>query len=101
MVLLIAPVLFTCAVLYVAYPLLRQAAEEQLVKDPASWDSAKHEKDTVIEELRDIEMDFHMGKLSKQDYEALKSDFEHRAVDVFKKLEKLQKGRGKSGKKQS
>ncbi|MFQ5930273.1 MAG: hypothetical protein ACE5MK_11290 [Acidobacteriota bacterium] len=103
MALLIAPVLFICAVLYVAYPLLRETKEIQAPEDEKTdWEKTVQEKEDVIEALKDIDMDFRMGKLSRQDYQSLKSDFEQRAVEVFKKLESTQKkGRKPRKKKKS
>ena len=47
------------------------------------------EKENLVANLKDIEMDYRMGKLSQEDYEQLKSDFELRAMGVFEQLEKL------------
>ena len=41
--------------------------------------------------LKDIEMDYRMGKLSQIDYEHLRADFELQAVEVFRSLESLGK----------
>lgn len=99
MVLLVAPLLFIGAVLYVAYPLLREDRQDYLEDGQDERDRALHEKDKVIEELRDIDMDFRMGKLSSEDYEMLKANFEKRAGEVFRKLESLPK-KGRKYKKQ-
>jgi len=90
--LLFAPFLFIGAVLYVAYPLLRENGQDWMPEDGQNErDRALEEKDQVIEELRDIDMDFRMGKLSSEDYEMLKGNFEKRAGEAFRKLESLPK----------
>ena len=89
--LLFAPFLFIGAVLYVAYPLLRDDLHWMPEDGQNERDKALQEKDQVIEELRDIDMDFRMGKLSSEDYEMLKGNFEKRAGEAFRKLESLPK----------
>ena len=81
MILLIAPLILIGAVLYVAYPLLQEEQEEEPVSVPEDRDNAVLEKDGLIASLKDIEMDFQMGKLSKSDYAELKREFELRAVE--------------------
>lgn len=100
MISLIAPILFIGAVLYIAYPLLKEEKSEPATED-GTTDQEKllNEKEDVIENLKDIEMDFRMGKLSTQDYQSLKSEFEQRAVNVFQKLQSLQAKDGKIRKK--
>ena len=44
-------------------------------------------------------MDFRMGKLSTQDYQSLKLDFEQQAVEIFQRVQSLQAESGKIGKK--
>ena len=101
MILLIAPVLFISAVLYVAYPLLNDTAEARIQEKKATeQERVVQEKEEVVDILKDIEMDFRMGKLSQQDYQSLKRDFEQRAVEVFQRLESLEKD-GQSEKKKS
>ena len=87
---LIAPILFIGVVLYVAYPLFSEL-EEDVREDPRNLDreQALEEKENLVANLKDIEMDYQMGKLSEKDYEQLKSDFESQAVGVFDRLEQL------------
>jgi hypothetical protein len=96
MALIIAPILFIATVIYVAYPLLREQ-EESLVDETEKTEREKalEEKEEVIVNLKDIEMDYRMGKLSAEDYLNLKADFEQQAVRVFQDLESLKK-RGRS-----
>lgn len=102
MALLIAPILFIGAVLYIAYPLLQEEKEGAAAADEQSTrDKVLQDKEEIIEVLRDIDMDFRMGKLSAQDYDLLKSDFENRAVGVFRELQSLQKKSGKARKNRS
>ena len=103
MALLIAPILFIAGILYVAYPLLKEEEETEVraADEKSAEGQAFQDKGDIIDVLRDIDMDYRMGKLSKQDYEALKDDFEGRAVGAFQRLQSLQKRGGKAGKKRS
>ncbi len=92
MILLFAPVLFIGAVLYVAYPLLNDSVGARTQEKKATEQQRVfQQKEEMIEILKDIDMDFRMGKLSQQDYQSLKLDFEQRAVEIFQRLESLEK----------
>jgi hypothetical protein len=95
--LLFAPILFVAVVVYVAYPLLKD--DENDVEEPGRADSEGTlvEKEEIIDILRDIEMDFRMGKLSQEDYDTLKADYELRAVKAFEKLQSHQEEGRSSG----
>ena len=89
MILLVVPILFIGAVLYVAYPLLSQTIQSQ-EENVTEKEQAVQQKEEIIDILKDIDMDFRMGKLSQQDYQSLKHDFEQRAVEAFQRLEALE-----------
>jgi len=100
MALLIAPILFIGAVLYIGYPLLQKEKKESAPEDEVTdQEKALREKEDIIESLKDIDMDFRMGKLSTQDYQSLKLEFEQRAVGIFQRVQSLQAESGKIGKK--
>ena len=100
MALLIAPILFAAGVLYIAYPLLKEEEETEgwATDEKSVEDKALRDKSDIIDVLRDIDMDYRMGKLSKEDYEALKNDYESRAVGAFQQLQSLHKRGGKTRK---
>ena len=95
MELLIAPILFIGMVLYVAYPLLWGETKTEPSPEAPRTDrqAVLREKEDVVSDLKDIEMDFRMGKLSSRDYEDLKSEYEERAVEVFEQVEALERKR--------
>lgn len=93
MVFLIAPILFIIVVLYVAYPLLRESLPTEAETEQSQRELLLQKKEENIAHLKDIEMDFQMGKLSQNDYESLKVEFEYRAVEVMRELESLPKSR--------
>jgi hypothetical protein len=62
-------------------------------RDNLEREKLLEEKEEAIANLKDIEMDYRMGKLSQGDYENLKLDFEQRAVEVFRRLESVNESR--------
>ena len=91
MTLLVAPLVFIGVIIFVALPFLAdadEAAREE--KKLTAQESAVKRKQDIIENLKDIEMDFRMGKLSQEDYQALKSEFEERAIAVFHEMDSLE-----------
>lgn len=98
MTLLIAPLIFIAVIVFVALPFLsnaEEAAREERVM--TTRESVLKRKEDIIGSLKDIEMDFRMGKLSPEDYQALKSEFEERAIAVLREEDTLPKS--PSGKK--
>ncbi|MFQ5739449.1 MAG: hypothetical protein ACE5JX_10605 [Acidobacteriota bacterium] len=92
MTLLVAPLLFIAVIVYVAYPLLFESGESVVGEQVTSKrEGPLKRKDELVATLKDIEMDFRMGKLSETDYQSLKSEFEHRAVKALQQLESLKK----------
>ncbi len=91
MAMLIAPILFVSAILFVAYPFLVET-EERALKEREDTDlqNAEKRKEDIIATIKDIEMDFRMGKLSEEDYQALKSQQEFEAVAVLQEIDKLE-----------
>ena len=90
--LLLTPILLIAAVLYVAYPLLTESRpdEEEFDAKASGRETLLAEKDNLIASLKDIEMDHRMEKLSDQDYQRLKTEFEHRAIGILKKIDQLE-----------
>jgi hypothetical protein len=91
--LVLTPLVLIAVVIYVAWPLL-QEKREFLPREGTELEIAREEKDNVISNLKDIEMDFRMGKLSEEDYENLREDFRQRAIKAIRKLESLEEAKG-------
>lgn len=92
---LFVSVALVALVLFVAAPLLQESsgAESEPVTDVKA---AREEKEVILSDLKDIEMDYRMGKLSDEDYQRLKTEFMAHAVEALEKLEKLEaQSRGK------
>lgn len=87
--LLLTPLVLISVVIFVAWPLLFEK-KENLPQEGTDLEIAQDDKDNVIASLKDIEMDYRMGKLSDGDYQTLREDFESRAVKAIRKLESLE-----------
>jgi hypothetical protein len=90
----LAPILFILVILYVAHPFLMDVQQEQRKERRLTRrEKADRVKDEVFATLKDIEMDYHMGKLSEDDYRHLRSEFEERAIEAFDEVDRLNKKR--------
>jgi hypothetical protein len=96
--LVLAAVLAVLAVVYVAYPFLREP--EPLVDRLAELDELERrrlalleERDRAVEGLRELEFDHRTGKLSDEDYRALVGPLRRRAALARRALEPRGEGR--------
>ncbi len=91
MELMLIPVMLIGLVLFVAWPLMKEDdGEPMAVEEMTELDRALEVKESAFANLKDIEMDFRMGKLSEDDYERLKEDWEAHAVEAMRKVEALE-----------
>lgn len=97
---LVAPIILITLVLYVAWPIMQEERETEAEEEERSeLELAVEEKESLVSNLKDIEMDYRMNKLSDEDYERLRSEFEDRAVAAIERVEALEKRAAKSSKK--
>jgi hypothetical protein len=96
--LVLAAVLAVLAVVYVAYPFLREP--EPLVDRLTELDELERrrlalleERDRAVEALRELEFDHRTGKLSDEDYRALVAPLRRRAALARRALEPRGEGR--------
>jgi hypothetical protein len=90
--LVLTPLVLISVVIFVAWPLLTEK-REFIPLEGTALEIAQQEKDNAISNLKDIEMDFRMGKLSEEDYQVLREDFKLRAMKAIERLESVQKKR--------
>ena len=80
--------LFLSLLAFIAYPLFRPpAASTASVRVQTRLDELLNEKEEAYLALKDVELDYRMGKLSKHDYELLRVESENRAVQILKEIE--------------
>ena len=90
----VAPALFILVILYVAHPFLMDVQQEQEKERKLTRrEKAVRVKNEVFTTLKDIEMDYHMGKLSEEDYQLLRAEFEERAIAALDDVDRLNQKR--------
>jgi cytochrome c-type biogenesis protein CcmH len=88
----VALVIILATVVYLGYPVVRRDrsyAPDQTGDFPAA-DELRAEKDTLLRALKDLEFDVASGKLSPEDYDAMRSRYEARAMAVLQELDALE-----------
>ena len=71
----------------VGYPLWQKSQRKisfALNHQNEEWQARKAE---IYAAIRDIELDYRMGKLSTEDYEALREQYKNEAIQIMKKLD--------------
>ncbi len=99
LLLIIVAVIFTLVAAYnVVTPFLSSERDqlrfELLDEDLRRVEELASQRALLLQELRDITLDRETGKLSQEDYEELKSNYERQAVQVMKELNEIHGGRG-------
>ncbi len=87
------------AVVFIVYPFLKR--ENSIVEEKRAEDGSGDiglRKESVYASLKEVEFDYQTGKLSREDYQGLRSDLESMALSLLKKadLVKEEKGRGRT-----
>jgi hypothetical protein len=90
MAFLLTPLVLIGLVLYVAWPLLKDKPESA-PSEESELEKALDQKEQALSDLKDIEMDFRMGKLSAEDYQRLRQEFEARAIQALERVDSLEK----------
>jgi cytochrome c-type biogenesis protein CcmH/NrfG len=91
MISVVAILIVLGTVVYLGYPILRRErsyAPDQL-EGLAAAQELRAEKDTLLGALKDLEFDQASGKLSPEDYGAMRSKYEARAMAVLQELDTL------------
>jgi len=87
---------------FITLPFFRKNADGEnpieQISNPAENPSVKElkklnsEKELLYTALNDIEFDYGLGKLSREDYDELKRDYKAKAVSVLKEIDEISKG---------
>lgn len=84
------------AVLFIIYPLIKRknntSKENKANNEPQDL---VLEKESVYASLKELEFDYQTGKLSREDYEGLRSQLESIAVSLLKKADRVKEGKGR------
>jgi cytochrome c-type biogenesis protein CcmH/NrfG len=86
---IVAIAIILATVAYLGYPIVRR--DRSYAPDPldglAIVQELRAEKDTLLRVIRDLEFDLASGKLSNEDYSALRSKYEAQAMAVLQELD--------------
>lgn len=84
------------AVLFIIYPLIKRknntSKENKANNEPQDL---VLKKESVYASLKELEFDYQTGKLSREDYEGLRSQLESIAVSLLKKADRVKEGKGR------
>ncbi len=84
--------------IYVTFPLFVEYGSGESGKEHLTDDSLNRrilnlnsEKERIYSELRDIEFDYKLGKITDDDYRHLNNKYKMRAADIIKEIDKLKR----------
>lgn len=86
--LLIALVLSLAALAYVVWPLLKPGPAPVLVEDDRLTELLGR-KDAVMLAIKELEFDYHVGKLSEEDYQLYDGRLRRQAVGLLQQIEQV------------
>lgn len=86
--LVIALLLSGVAIFAVTWPLLKKGPTPVLVEDDRLVELL-HRKDQVMTSIKELEFDYHVGKLSEEDYQMYDQRLRRQAVGLLQQIEKV------------
>lgn len=87
MIYLVAVLIALGTLAYLGYPLLRRDRSYAPDQMDVRVQELASEKETLVQAIKDLEFDLASGKLSPEDYTALRGKYETRAVEVLQQLD--------------
>jgi len=88
MVVVLKVVVFLAVLIWVVYPFF-QRFQEASAGGNERRKVLQERKSEALAAIKELELDFQMGKLSAEDYQALRAKYEAQAVAVLKELDKV------------
>jgi hypothetical protein len=85
---LLAGLLSVAAFFYVVWPLLRKVVPPYVEEDERLTELISR-KDGVLKAIKDVEFDYHTGKLTQEDYERFDARLRRQAIAYIQQIEKL------------
>ena len=83
------------ALFYVLYPLFQKRYNLKYIpifQGNIELDSLQQSKKEALLALKEIDFEFQMGKLSQDDYEDLKTDYQNQALQILQEIDDVQDG---------
>jgi hypothetical protein len=85
-------VLLVLVAAVVARPLVFGVGDERV--ESATHEELEAAKEAKYREIRDAQLDFEMGKLSKEDHRAVDRELRAEAIEILKRIDRLEAGEG-------
>ena len=90
---LICVALTSAVLIYVFYPLVLQTSRGLDLEAGNGVTSLKRllrKKETIYENIKDLEFEYKMGKLSDEDFQRLRNDLSREAYDLITQIDAIQ-----------
>ena len=84
----LAVVISLAALAFVLWPILRRGAAPVLVEDDRLTDLLAR-KDAVLASIKELEFDYHVGKVSEEDLALFNERLRRQAIGLMKQIEKV------------
>jgi hypothetical protein len=99
LVVILALVLLTAVIIVVASPLraARRAPRAEARAEDGELQELEARREAKYREIRDTELDFQTGKLSREDHAAIDATLRSEALDILDRLERFRDGRRAGG----
>ncbi len=91
MIILAALVLTVLTFVFIAYPLIKQAARPARVVNDEKQHELYSRRDTTYSMLKELEFDFQSGILTEDDYHDLSARYKNQAISILKRLDDAEK----------
>jgi membrane protease subunit (stomatin/prohibitin family) len=85
---------------FVGYPLLQKRQQKVSFALNHRAQELEARKAEIYAAIRDIDFDYRMGKLSQEDYEALRDQYKAEAIGMMKQIDQMQLGKSHRGSKE-
>ncbi len=80
---------------YIAYPFYQSNIQNMSFEQNHRAEDLEARKLEIYSAIKDIEFDYEMGKLSEDDFLALRDKYKAEAITVLRQLDQLSQARGK------
>jgi hypothetical protein len=90
---IICALLTAATLLFIFRPLLIGSGGSFMVDlqgSPSSLKRLLRKKETIYENIKDLDFEYKMGKLSDDDYQRLRDDYSREAYALMREIEKIQ-----------
>lgn len=85
---LLAALISLVAIYYTVSPLLQTGRATPLVEDDKLVELLGR-KDAILQAIKDLEFDYHVGKMSQEDYQRLDQRLRRQAIGLIQQIERL------------